>query len=168
MKKSFLDRAMESTTRKLAQKSSRRSVLTGLGRLFLGAAALPLLPIDRSPARAQEHAADQQCDYWRYCAIDGYLCSCCGGSASSCPPGTKPSPTAWVGTCHNPEDDQTYLIAYHDCCGKSGCGRCECWRTEGEMPVYRPQLNNDIIWCFGMEEMSYHCSAAVVVGKATA
>jgi hypothetical protein len=31
------------------------------------------------------------CDYWRYCAIDGFLCTCCGGSVNACPPGTEMS-----------------------------------------------------------------------------
>jgi hypothetical protein len=25
-------------------------------------------------------------DYWKYCAIDGWLCRCCGGTSSICPP----------------------------------------------------------------------------------
>jgi methylamine dehydrogenase light chain len=29
-----------------------------------------------------------------------------------------------------------------------------------------PQLNNDIIWCFGTQSMEYHCSTAVLVGAA--
>src|SRR5699024_11783589 len=46
----------------------------------------------------------RSCDYWRYCGVDGFLCTCCGGTATSCPPGAEPSPIAWVGTCHNPKD----------------------------------------------------------------
>ena len=34
------------------------------------------------------------------------------------------------------------------------------------MPTYRPELNNDIIWCFGAPSMVYHCSGQVVIGKA--
>jgi methylamine dehydrogenase light chain len=33
------------------------------------------------------------------------------------------------------------------------------------MPSYRPQLNNDIIWCFGGSSMIYHCSSAAIVGQ---
>ena len=32
-----------------------------------------------------EMGSDTDCDYWRYCAIDGFLCSCCGGSANPVP-----------------------------------------------------------------------------------
>ncbi len=89
------------------------------GKLLTGAALLPLLPIDRSSrAQAAEPAAKgakskaatddpESCEYWKYCAIDGFLCSCCGGSSNSCPPGTAPSPITWIGTCHNPADSAT-------------------------------------------------------------
>ena len=33
-----------------------------------------------------------------------------------------------------------------------------------ELPVYRPQTNNDIIWCFGTSSMEYHCSTAALIG----
>ena len=45
-------------------------------------------------------------------------------------------------------------------------GQCACLGTEGEMPSYRPELNNDIIWCFGAPTMVYHCSSQVLIGKA--
>lgn len=170
------DRTIERMTRGVAQRSSRRSFLTRIAGLVAGGAALPLLPVDRTifvkTARAAEFAATAQtsdptqCNYWRYCAIDGYVCSCCGGEPSTCPPGTSPSPTSWVGSCINPDDDKTYLIAYRDCCGKDSCARCPCLALEGEMPIYRPQLNNDIIWCFGAPSMVYHCSAAALIGEA--
>ena len=83
-----------------------------------------------------------------------------------CPPGSYASPTSWIATCVNPDDNQAYLIAYQDCCGKDSCGQCACLGTEGEMPSYRPELNNDIIWCFGAPSMVYHCSSQVVIGKA--
>jgi methylamine dehydrogenase light chain len=107
-----------------------------------------------------------KCDYWRYCSSDGYLCACCGGGPSTCPPGTKPSPTSWIGSCINPDDGKTYLIAYRDCCGQDSCGRCACLGQEGDMPSYRPQVNNDIVWCFGAPSMVYHCSSAGLVGLA--
>ena len=34
------------------------------------------------------------------------------------------------------------------------------------MPVYRPQLNNDSVWCFGAPSMVYHCSSAAPIGEA--
>jgi methylamine dehydrogenase light chain len=34
----------------------------------------------------------------------------------------------------------------------------------GEMPLYRTQLNSDLIWCFGAPTMVYHCSTAEIVG----
>jgi methylamine dehydrogenase light chain len=69
-----------------------------------------------------------------------------------------------VGTCINPDDNKAYLIAYRDCCGKAQCGQCACDNTDRETQIYQPQTNNDIIWCFGLSNMEYHCSTAVLVG----
>ncbi|GHA88125.1 methylamine dehydrogenase (amicyanin) small subunit [Modicisalibacter luteus] len=169
------DTLVERASRFLANGLSRRHFLSWTGTIVMGSAVLPLLPIDRSggKARAAESGAqdtqdddDTQCNYWRYCAIDGYVCSCCGGTPSSCPPGTSPAPTSWVGTCLNPVDGKHYLISYRDCCGKGSCGRCACLGLEGELPAYRAQKNNDIIWCYGAPDMMYHCSSAVVIGEA--
>ena len=72
-----------------------------------------------SPATS---AIRSSCDYWRHCAIDGFLCACCGGSQSTCPPGTEMSPVTWIGTCRNPGDGKDYMISYNDCCGRrSAC-----------------------------------------------
>jgi methylamine dehydrogenase light chain len=109
---------------------------------------------------------DQQCDYWRYCAVDGFLCSCCGGTVNSCPPGTEPSKVSWIGTCRNPADGKDYLISYFDCCGKAACGRCLCNTNLGERPAYRITLHNDINWCMGSTSTMFHCTASLVVGIA--
>jgi methylamine dehydrogenase light chain len=167
-----IDRLLERSSRSLAQRTSRRSVLAGLGRLLTGAALLPLLPIDRSSsAQAAESgthksAVDdpQNCEYWKYCAIDGFLCSCCGGSSHSCPPGTAPSPITWIGTCRNPADGRDYIVSYNDCCGKASCGNCECNRNEREKPMYRLSRNNDINWCMANTDSNYHCSVSVILG----
>ena len=170
-KMTLFDRAVEVFTRRVADHSSRRGFLTTVAKLVGAGVLLPLLPVDRTGKKAFAAAPPTdgntaECAYWRYCAIDGYLCSCCGGNVSTCPPGASPSPTSWVGSCQNPGDGKTYLIAYRDCCGKDSCGQCVCLNTQGEMPVYRPQLNNDIVWCFGAPTMVYHCSSALVIGKA--
>lgn len=173
---SRLDRWVEEATRRIAWRTSRRSLLARLGAVLAGGALLPLLPVDRSGRFRQAHAQafaeqaqttdDTACDYWRYCAMDGYLCTCCNGAVNACPAGSEPSPTSWVGSCINPADGQVYLVAYRDCCGKGVCGRCPCLSTEGEMPIYRPQLSNDIDWCFGAKSMVYHCTTAGIVGRA--
>ncbi len=183
------DKLGERLVRRLASHTSRRSALTRLGMALVAAPMLPLLPVVRGTAMAQTagmgnatgpksdfllHAQSKDpntCTYWRYCAIDGYLCTCCGGGVHTCPPGAEPSPTSWVGTCVNPDDNKAYLIAYRDCCGKTGCTptkECDCNETDRELPIYKPQANNDIIWCFGTpSSMSYHCSTAALVGLAT-
>lgn len=77
---------------------------------------------------------DTKCDYWRYCAIDGFLCSCRGSGVGSCPPGSQASPVSWVGTCINPD-------------------KYNCDNTDRETQLYVPQLNNDVIWCFATKSM---------------
>jgi methylamine dehydrogenase light chain len=172
MKRSRLDGWFEKSTRSLAQRTSRRGFIGALGQALTGAALLPLLPIDRSglAAAAEPPAAKHDdplaCDYWKYCAIDGFLCSCCGGSSASCPPGTTPSPITWIGTCHNPLDGRDYMVSYNDCCGKTSCGSCFCNRNEGEKPMYRLSRNNDVNWCMANDNPNYHCSVSVILGVA--
>jgi len=138
-----LDDFTQSASRSVAHKSSRRGFFGRFGGALVGVASIPLF------------------------AIDGYLCSCCGGSHNTCPPGTEMSPLTWIGTCRNPADNRNYIVSYNDCCGKSDCGRCLCNRNEGDKPVYRPQANNDIDWCLGTTTNVYNCSTAVVIGVAT-
>ena len=167
----WLDNKAQSTTRSIARDTSRRSLLGKLGTTLVGASLLPVLPVARAASgEAQsglkEVGDDQSCDYWRYCALGGTLCTCCGGSVSSCPPGAEPSPISWVGTCKNPVDGKDYLISYNDCCGKATCRRCFCHREDRDLPVYSPAKANDVLWCFGTESQAYHCTVAVVLGEA--
>jgi methylamine dehydrogenase light chain len=164
--------------RALAQRTSRRSLLARLGVLLLGGAALPLLPVARGRAARREpipgepgpdtpEGDPQDCQYWRYCAIDGFLSACCGGTQRSCPPGTEMSPITWLGTCRNPADGRDYVISYNDCCGKDACGRCICMRHQGDRPVYVPSRSNDIDWCMGQIGIVYNSTVAIVAGVAT-
>ena len=172
----WLDSLTEQSTRQIARRTSRRSLLGSISTMLMGAAALPLLPVMRGAAAAEANSGDAKagiddpssCDYWRHCAIDGFLCSCCGGSQSACPPGTEMSLVTWVGTCYNPADGKHYAISYNDCCGKSTCGRCLCNRNERDTPLYRPFQSNDYNWCSGSTKANvpYHCSTARVVGLA--
>ena len=166
-----LDQLFEHSSRALARRTSRRSLLAGLGQILTGSALLPLLPIDRAGrANAAEPKPKannpENCEYWKYCAIDGFLCSCCGGTSASCPPGTTPSPITWIGTCQNPADGRNYIVSYNDCCGKTSCGNCECNRNEREKPMYRPSRNNDLNWCMANADANYHCSVSVILGVA--
>lgn len=173
-----LDKWTEHAARGIARRSSRRGWLKGLAATLAGASAMPLLPVARNAAAAPSGGGEPgsaaakvaetgdplSCDYWRYCAIDGFLCGCCGGSPSTCPPGTEMSPITWIGTCHNPADGKNYVISYNDCCGRTGCGQCLCTRNEGDRPMYRPDKNNDLNWCLGTQSAVYHCSTAVIIG----
>ncbi|MGO9425388.1 MAG: methylamine dehydrogenase light chain, partial [Steroidobacteraceae bacterium] len=95
----WLDALAENSARVLARRTSRRSVLGGVGAFLLGATAVPLLPVARGAetkpaggAPGADPGDPSSCDYWRHCAIDGFLCGCCGGSQTMCPPGTDMSP----------------------------------------------------------------------------
>ena len=127
----------------------------------------PRAPAPGEPDPATPAGDPGDCDYWRHCAIDGFLCGCCGGSQRSCPPGTEQSPVTWIGTCRNPADGKDYIISYNDCCGKHVCGLCFCHRNEGDKPIYFPPRSNDINWCFGTTSVVYNCSTAIVLGVAT-
>ena len=169
----LFDRISERVSRGLAQSTSRRSLFGLLGAGIVGMSSIPLLPMARAEAVGQpkksdlqESGDDQACDYWRYCSIDGFLRTCCGGSVNTCPPGTEMSPITWIGTCKNPEDGKSYIVSYNDCCGKSGCGNCLCNTNEGDRPMYVPAKSNDINWCLGTKSSVYHCSTAIVVGMA--
>lgn len=183
----WLDLLTEASARSIAGRTSRRSFLGSLGAVLVGASALPLLPVARgaqSPADKSAAATPpakggtapkaaavndpNSCEYWRHCAIDGYLCGCCGGSQNTCPPGTEMSAVTWVGTCHNPADGKDYVVSYNDCCGKSTCGRCLCNRNERDTPLYIPFQSNDYNWCSGSSKANvpYHCSTARIVAQA--
>lgn len=175
-----LDNWFEQRSRTIAKKTSRRGIFAILGGTLVGVAGLPLLPVARaasggggssgvapqSTGKINDPGDPTSCDYWRYCGIDGFLCTCCGGSTSSCPPGTEMSPITWIGTCRNPADGRSYVISYNDCCGTASCGRCLCNRNEDDKPMVRPQANNDINWCLGSTTEAYNCSAALIVGLA--
>jgi len=173
------DAFVESTARRLARTTSRRGFLGRLGSALLGAAALPLLPVARASGEAPRASAPDDatlsgaaadptsCDYWRHCSIDGFLAACCGGTATSCPPGTEMSRVTWIGTCRHPVDGKDYIVSYNDCCGNSYCGRCLCNRNEGDRPVYQPGQSNDINWCMGTETTAYNSTVAIVLGVAT-
>lgn len=181
------DDMVEKMSRRVAGRTSRRSVIGKVGTVMLGIGLVPLLPVDRRGRVSRAAAATpapgapspragfkpqdtdvQACDYWRHCSIDGNICDCAGGSLTNCPPGTKLASASWVASCYNPTDGQSYLIAYRDCCGANVSNRCPCFNTEGELPVYRPEFGNDIIWCFGAEDdaMTYHCTISPIVGRA--
>jgi methylamine dehydrogenase light chain len=177
------DKLGERLTRRFAGFASRRSFISKLGAAMIAVPILPLLPVARSAAAGappksaaktnfERYAQAQDphnSPYWRYCAIDGILCGCCGGGVHTCPAGSEPSPISWIGTCMNPDDGRSYIVAYRDCCGKPICAagkECDCESVDREMPIYRAQLNNDIVWCFGNQSASYHCSTAALVGVA--
>jgi methylamine dehydrogenase light chain len=175
----LLDTHAQRGLRRVAQTHGRRSFVARLGAAMVGSAALPMLPFDRSgpghahaaggaggKAKVAAHNDATKCEYWRYCAFDGYLCTCCGGSLTQCPPGTTASKVSWVGSCMNPNDNRQYLVSYNDCCGKASCGSCLCNNNERERPGYRMGVHNDINWCMSNDNSMFHCTTSVIVGTA--
>lgn len=172
----WMDRITERMTRGVARHTSRRGFLGNVGATLVGVAAIPVLPVARAdgaeaqpaaPTGAQDPGDPTTCEYWRNCAIDGYLCSCCGGTVNTCPPGTEMSTVTWIGTCRNPGDGKDYIISYNDCCGKTSCGNCFCNRNERDRPIYRPGTANDYNWCLGTKTLAYHCTVNLILGVAT-
>jgi methylamine dehydrogenase light chain len=171
---SRFDAFFNARARQLARLTSRRSFLNSLGLALLGLTSAPLLPIARAaasrpgePDAATPQGDETDCQYWRYCALDGFIAACCGGSANTCPPGTEMSPVTWVGTCRNPADGKNYVVSYNDCCGKTFCQRCFCNRNEGDRPVYYPAKSNDINWCMGRVGIVYNSTVSIVIGVET-
>lgn len=166
-----LDGAVVSGARANARRFGRRSALAKVGGFLVGGAVASTLPFDRAFASSAPTGGgindDKSCDYWRYCALDGLLCTTAGGTKSSCPVGAEASLVSWVGTCHNPGDKRDYMISYYDCCGKTAyTGAQFCLRSEGERPGYSMGLHNDINWCMSNANKGYHCTVALVVGVA--
>ena len=104
-------------------------------RLLVGAAACRC---SRQPRAAGDRQGagrrPADCDYWRYCAIDGFLCACCGGSVTSVRPAPSRRRSRGSAPATMPPTAADYIVSYNDCCGKSSCGRCLCNRNEGDGP----------------------------------
>ena len=83
-----IDKGTQKTARNVAHTTARRSFIGRFGRVLVGTAALPLLPVARAsapvaapgesarvPAQStgdiQDPGDPSACDYWRYCSIDG-------------------------------------------------------------------------------------------------
>lgn len=168
----LFDRATEAQARKQANTRGRRSFIGTLGKAMVGSAVIPMLPFDRwGDAHAEDapkrQAKDEtECDYWRFCALSGNLCTCCGGTLTMCPTGTEVSKVSWIGTCENPDDGKSYLVSYNDCCGKLMCSQCACEGAERARPGYRLGLYNHVNWCMANNRNAYHCTITSIVGLA--
>jgi methylamine dehydrogenase light chain len=110
-----------------------------------------------------------ECDYWRYCNVDGTPCAtCAGGGVTTCPPGTTPGAEFWVGCCRDPESGGTYLVAYYDCCGASSCSDVHCREPYSQAEPYDPtpgSQDTSILWCLTDETQAYSCTISPIIGE---
>lgn len=167
--------------RRLSERVSRRSMISRIGRWTLGVSGVAVvgsLPVARAGADSATSPTAMlpdyvgknpaECDYWRWCNMDGTPCaSCQGGGVTTCAPGSKPGAEFWVGCCTNPADNKTYLIAYYDCCGAPGCSTTYCGEPDAQTTMYNPvagSFDQEIIWCVSDESQSYTCTMAPVIG----
>ena len=88
LSKNLFDRLLERGSRRCAQRISRRSLISMIGNAVVASAALPLLPVYRKAqagelssrfARNAQTKDTKKCNYWRYCALDGYAVLLLGG-----------------------------------------------------------------------------------------
>lgn len=169
--------------RRLSERTSRRSMIAKIGRWTMGAsgvAVIASLPVTRAAAAPGGESGPQpqvpeykgsnpaECDYWRWCSMDGTSCAACeGGGLTTCAPGSKPGAEFWVGCCTNPADGKTYLIAYYDCCGAPSCSDAFCGEPDMQATMYNPvsgSYDQEIIWCVSDESQAYTCTMAPIIG----
>lgn len=123
-----LDAYVQDLSKWIASRSSRRSIVGKVSRVFLGALGLELLPVFPADRRAyaQPGCTPTNCTDSRYCAMTGYPCESCSGGGhnhtNTCPmvmgPGGKSVSArcgAWYGCC--PTAMGMRYIFYIDCCG---------------------------------------------------
>lgn len=96
-----------------SQRVSRRSALVKIGNLLFAVAGVELAgALVRVPVALATH----NCSPCKYCYLEGYPCSCCGGTDSTCPSGCT-AQGYWTGCCCN-----GLRYRMQDCCG--GCPSC--------------------------------------------
>ena len=145
---------------RLAQRSSRRGVLAGLGKLALAAAGAAVvaevLPFDRTVAEAAS------CGDVNLCGFCGRLCTCITGAGENYYPGCATLGSYWVVCCLGDGPRGTghwqYMWDCFDggssCCQPcSGCGSC-LWCCNSGYPGTGPYPNRS----------DYCCTAVVADG----
>jgi len=96
---------------------------------------------------------DLTCDYWKYWRSTATCVRAAAAVLTTARPARRPRPPRGLYVRH-PADGKDYIVSYRDCCGKPRAGDCLCTNTVGEMPLYRTQLDSDLIWCFGARPWS--------------
>ncbi len=84
------------------------------------------------------------CSSPQYCKIHGHPCACCGGSDTSCPPGTSRG-SYWGACCSG------RTIWFLDCCGGTNACPDSC-------PICTN--SNEPNWCAGAGGWVYRCTLA--------
>jgi len=165
-----LSKVGETLSNFLYRKTSRRGVMSGLGKAMLlavGVSVVKTLPLDRIVQPVE--ASSVNCNLWYYCNINApRMCICCVASHTECvcPNGSLPG-TQWWGCCQDAGGTYRW-VQYTDCCNVgdpitcnySGCNchnhnnRYDQEHTSGS--IYWHQKD----WCQGTG--SFFCTTACV------
>lgn len=148
-----IDSYAETVLRWTAQRSTRRSLLGRMGKIFLvlaGAGSAVDLVL-RDARVSADGCGGAPCSDWRYCGMSGIPCaSCPGGTNGTCPCGDPLG--SWTYCCQPPGIVNPRLVTYRDCCGCSPSNCTGCCTNQ----KFNPKVPGD--WCFGAQ---YGCTLAI-------
>ena len=144
-------------------RTSRRSFLARLGaragrrrarcRCFRSRAHAPPTPRaarPTSPASTGDAGDPTSCDYWRHCAIDGFLCSCCGGTQNGVSAGHRD--VARHLDRHLPQSRPTARTTSSrttTAAGRASAGAATATATKATPGLRARRRATTSIWCFG-------------------
>lgn len=161
----WMDRRIQSVSEWLWRWLAPSSPVVAVGNVLAGVPNLVHLPLERRgrgrgggsgqaggpPAKPDSAAraasprdATANCSSPQYCFIHGHPCACCGGSDTSCPPGTSRG-QYWGYCCHG------RTIWFVDCCGGTTTCPASCpFCTNSSQPN----------WCGSAGGSVYKCTLA--------
>jgi len=124
---------------------------------------IPLLPVDRARRQTAQMSAgpsrrnpesndDLTCDYWKYCAIDGY-CVSAAAAVPRLPARRVALATRGLVRAGIRRTARIISPAIGTAAAKTPCEALLCTNTVGESRSIAP-AHSDLIWCFGAPTMA--------------
>ena len=104
---------------------------------------------DDARSQRRRPAIPTSCDYWRHCAIDGFLCSCCGGTQTRVP--ARHRDVAGHLDRHLPQSRRRQGLRHlvqRLLRQAASAAAASATATRATSRLLTPQ-SNDINWCFG-------------------